>query len=1271
MFRRGKRKRKNFASKTSRKKRKGTNGGIESTNSGLNAISESNSSHITSQQPNVTELDYSNYCYKCKRFFDNINYHYAKNINCAYAKNALDSTKIVNISSLTRGSPANKICCSTSKRNLNTNSDNKAIINSFTLQTFQLNDIDDNLVYYPNDDEESSSLDRTNIDHNKTRPKDSSNNHRNTESLHQLSSKYQLTSMQQMLKSMRSLQVSVSDTLHSERDNINSYNKSDDTTRDMEKSLVNSIEHIQRTISDEVDISNDSDEKHALENFNILRDQYKEDNLPVFLYNNTSKPKELNTNSNNDSNLSSQQVDNKEDNSLSKTDTTQHVSNETSHSFVSIQVNIAQAHSNIKIDSSMIAAIHLLYIMHNGNIAASKYPELISWHEETMSNFLSLANTKSDVHCTIPRSSKSVIDKCMGIVFNASPQYTLRPIHSVVQVPSKKFSRVSTFDFKSMVLSLLTDLELTQPDNLLVENEDYLNPGIHSGKPDNEQYYNDVHTGSWFYNAHDKLCKDPVNDVLCPIILFIDGTPIDVFGNLKLESVMFTLGIYNRETRNKQGAWRMLGYIPDTSHNVLCPQIFDDSEDDEPEQVNGSRPSQVVKREDYHHLLQHILTGLFEVEQSNGIVWRYIDSNSNSHVYNLKFALMYVIGDALGNDKLCDRYLTYNSKSKFLCRDCNCPSSELDNPDFICEYILRKTILSMNSNELKQKCFYKVTNNAFDRTCFGHDEYGIHGCSPAEFLHQFLLGVLKKLLSFFFDSVTQKGLEVLDKVAVYLAMNWHRQSDKDLPNIQMFKDGIQKTQLTGDEVVSQVFMLYLVMSQSYTIREFMKAEQSCNRRFVYRKVQRGAQTVSEKIYFDRIGESISSIKQWIKLFEASLAFWSWLKQDKIPYSDLKLSQDDDNVNLRKRNSKADISIKTYMKLYYKIVKPPSGGHGIKPHQTFHIPHNIRRFGSPLNFDGGIGERHLKSMTKIPARMTQKRSLLLAEQATERYSERLAVQSVYRLLVNNDMISDDNMSCNPYKSEATTLKQAYCVRNESGKNNAPDKDLSDYYTMSGPYKYVLHDNGLYDKVIWDKRKQRRISHKKKLVEEVFKHLKGPEFMLKDNFLTCFTTLKVNVEGQQRIFRADPYFFKKVWFDWCITKWEFDDEGDSNCEDSITEFPARILMFIDPSGMEFQDQKTVNKKGKYWAVVRCTDQDLRKRNENFRFATPTLSKCYTLENSIRIISCQNIVREVFVYPDLKTISTNHNNSVFDHYDISHIFAIDRYNSWPDKFINTRWE
>jgi hypothetical protein len=70
-----------------------------------------------------------------------------------------------------------------------------------------------------------------------------------------------------------------------------------------------------------------------------------------------------------------------------------------------------------------------------------------------------------------------------------------------------------------------------------------------------------VSTGQVFCSAHGHLCTGP-NDVMCPLIMYLDPICIDHHGRCSKEPGYATLGIWNVATRNKAEAWRPLGYIP-------------------------------------------------------------------------------------------------------------------------------------------------------------------------------------------------------------------------------------------------------------------------------------------------------------------------------------------------------------------------------------------------------------------------------------------------------------------------------------------------------------------------------------------------------------------------------------------------------------------------------------------------------------------------------------------------------------------------------------
>ena len=156
------------------------------------------------------------------------------------------------------------------------------------------------------------------------------------------------------------------------------------------------------------------------------------------------------------------------------------------------------------------------------------------------------------------KSKKRVIEHLHHILFQLEcSKYSLKPIHDIIPLPSHRTSRISKFDLKSSLLALLTDPDIMKSQQLLLYDQSYIDPYNHESG-----FYSDIHNGSAFREAHKKFCHLP-NDVLVPVIPFIDGTPIDPYGRNKLEVVMYTLGLFNKSLRNKTKAWRLAGYIPD------------------------------------------------------------------------------------------------------------------------------------------------------------------------------------------------------------------------------------------------------------------------------------------------------------------------------------------------------------------------------------------------------------------------------------------------------------------------------------------------------------------------------------------------------------------------------------------------------------------------------------------------------------------------------------------------------------------------------------
>jgi len=142
----------------------------------------------------------------------------------------------------------------------------------------------------------------------------------------------------------------------------------------------------------------------------------------------------------------------------------------------------------------------------------------------------------------------------------------MKPKSLPYQLESKRVESIPVFNFEAMLASLLHDERLMQPENLVIQPD---NPAKFQKKYSLESgVLDELHTGTVCRESILESCLTP-KDVFMGVVLYIDGTMLGNFTNAKLEPVMFSLSIFNRETRNQSFAWRPLGYIKRFADNVL------------------------------------------------------------------------------------------------------------------------------------------------------------------------------------------------------------------------------------------------------------------------------------------------------------------------------------------------------------------------------------------------------------------------------------------------------------------------------------------------------------------------------------------------------------------------------------------------------------------------------------------------------------------------------------------------------------------------------
>ena len=193
----------------------------------------------------------------------------------------------------------------------------------------------------------------------------------------------------------------------------------------------------------------------------------------------------------------------------------------------------------------------------------------LNCHNETYNRIMNWAKfwNSSKVFFNDPNYhfyKRSVVIDRLSKLYNME---NMRPSQTQIQLDDKDGSttivNISTFNFQQQLLSLLRDKDLMDPTNLAI---DY---PLNSKPTFPRTEISEIKDSLWYENAYkyyeDTYGNDP-SRLICGIILAIDKTHTDAKGKLCLESVNFSLSIFNTKTRRTNPrAWRSLGFVNDLS----------------------------------------------------------------------------------------------------------------------------------------------------------------------------------------------------------------------------------------------------------------------------------------------------------------------------------------------------------------------------------------------------------------------------------------------------------------------------------------------------------------------------------------------------------------------------------------------------------------------------------------------------------------------------------------------------------------------------------
>jgi len=218
--------------------------------------------------------------------------------------------------------------------------------------------------------------------------------------------------------------------------------------------------------------------------------------------------------------------------------------------------------NNLSADRSFCAAIELKSILRATNAPLYLFDQIMDW----------TSRNKEHVPTRIPPISRAGLYTLAAQKMYGKLDTKLRPFKKEMDLPSGRKVELVHFQLLPLIMSILEDpyLDASNIKHLIFQghpNSTKENP-FHVLDDIDKRYdgsYDDLETSVHYQETLRELKLDPLFEIYCPLMKFLDAAQLAHLNSHTLEPLMMTLGIMLRDIRNDPKAWRPIGYIEDSS----------------------------------------------------------------------------------------------------------------------------------------------------------------------------------------------------------------------------------------------------------------------------------------------------------------------------------------------------------------------------------------------------------------------------------------------------------------------------------------------------------------------------------------------------------------------------------------------------------------------------------------------------------------------------------------------------------------------------------